>query len=174
MHHYRSLPIKIKRKRQKKGIFLFKAASILPMDALEIIRKQFEHDQYAKSFGIILDELTPTTIKMHMQLKPEMNNLFQRPHGGVIYSLADAAFSVLGNNVNNISVALDCTISYHASPEPKSLLRVEGEMVCNTRRTGNFIFKIYADFNNKSVHVATMMSTVYRTGKPIVAEDQKE
>lgn len=142
------------------------------MDSLEIIKKQFEQDQYAKTLGIILDDLTQTTIKMHMQLQPEMNNLFQRPHGGVIYSLADAAFSILGNNVNNISVALDCTISYHASPEPNSLLRVEGEMLCNTRRTGNFIFKIYSNNENKTIHIATMMSTVYRTGKPIIPEEQ--
>ncbi len=100
----------------------------------EIIQKLFENDEYARSLGIVLDELTDTTIRMHMSLGKATLNFYGRPHGAAIYSLADAAFSVLGNNTNNVSVALDCSITYHASPEPGSLLVVEGQNLSTNRR----------------------------------------
>ncbi len=134
---------------------------------LEIVKKQFESDNYAKSLGIVLDELTDNTIKMHMQLRENMLNWLNRPHGGAIYALADAAFSVLGNNKNNLSVALDCSITYHASPAPEGILIVEGETLSTSRRTAVFLFKVYMEKGGTRTLVATMKSVSYRTGKPI-------
>lgn len=134
---------------------------------LEVVRKQFEGDSYAKSLGIILDELSDDTIQMHMQLREDMLNMYNRPHGGIIYSLADVAFSVLGNNKNNISVGLDCSITYHASPDPGSTLIVEGKILSNSRRTAAFLFDVYTEKEGIRTLVATMKSVSYRTGKPI-------
>jgi len=133
----------------------------------EIIQKLFENDEYSRSLGIVLDELTDTTIRMHMRLGRAMLNFYGRPHGAAIYSLADAAFSVLGNNTNTISVALDCSITYHASPEPGSLLVVEGEDLSVNRRTGSYIFTVYMDNDGRRMLIATMKSLSYRTGRPI-------
>lgn len=59
---------------------------------LDIARQRFAHDNYARSLGIVLDDLTHDTIRMHMQLRDDMLNWFSRVHGGAIYALADAAF----------------------------------------------------------------------------------
>jgi acyl-CoA thioesterase len=134
---------------------------------LEIVKKQFESDNYAKFLGIVLDELTDDTIQMHMQLREDMLNWFNRPHGGAIYALADAAFSVLGNNTNNLSVALDCSITYHASPDSGTILIVEGETLSTTGRTAAFLFEVYMEKEGTRTLVATMLSVGYRTGKPI-------
>lgn len=136
-------------------------------EKIEIVKKQFENDKFAKSLGIFLDELTEHTILMHMQLRDDMFNWFDRPHGGVIYSLADAAFSVLGNNNNNLAVALDCSITYHASPDPGTVLIVEGESLSSTRRTASYLFKVYMEKKQSRTLVATMKSVSYRTGKKI-------
>lgn len=136
-------------------------------EQLEIVRKQFEKDKYAKSLGIVLDELTDDTIQMHMQLREDMFNWFDRPHGGAIYSLADAAFSVLANNNNNLAVALDCSITYHVSPDLGTILIVEGETLSVTRRTAAYLFKVYMEKEETRTLVATMKSVVYRTGKTI-------
>lgn len=136
-------------------------------EQLEIVREQFEKDKYAKSLGNVLDELTDDTIQMHMQLREDMFNFFDRPHGGAIYSLADAAFSVLSNNNNNLSVALDCSITYHASPDLGTILIVEGETLSVTRRTAAYLFKVYMENEETPTLVATMKSVVYRTGKTI-------
>ena len=44
------------------------------MNKLDVITEKFKNDNYAKNYGIILDDLKENTIKMHMQLKPDMNN----------------------------------------------------------------------------------------------------
>jgi len=134
---------------------------------LEVVKQQFERDNYAKSLGIVLDKLTDDTIQMHMLLREDMLNMYDRPHGGIIYSLADVAFSVLGNNKNNLSVALDCSITYHASPDPGTVLVVEGEILSNSRRTAAFLFNVYTEEEGMRTLVATMKSVSYRTGKPI-------
>ena len=134
---------------------------------LDLVRKRFEQDNYAKSFGIVLDELTDDTIQMHMQLREDMLNWFNRPHGGAIYSLTDAAFSVLGNNNNNLAVALDCSITFNASPDPGTILSVEGETLSTTSRTAAYLFKVYMEKEGTRTLVATMKSVSYRTGKPI-------
>jgi acyl-CoA thioesterase len=134
---------------------------------LEIVKKQFENDRYAKSLGIILDKVTEDTVTMHMQLRDDMLNMYNCPHGAVIYSFADAAFSVLGNNMNNISVALDCSITHHASPEPGSVLAVEGKTLSSDRKTASYLFNVYMENNGERKLVATMKSVSYRTGKQI-------
>jgi acyl-CoA thioesterase len=81
---------------------------------LQLARKGFEKDNYVKSFGIVLDELTEDTIQMHMLLREDMLNWFNLPHGGAIYSLADAAFSVLGNNNNNLAQLQDVRLPIYS------------------------------------------------------------
>jgi acyl-CoA thioesterase len=134
---------------------------------LEIVKKRFEKDRYAKSLGIVLDELTDDTIQMHMKLQDDMLNWFNQPHGGAIYSLADAAFSVLGNNNNNLAVALDCSITFHESPDPETILIVAGQTLSTSWRTAAYVFKVYMEKEGTRTLVATMKSVSYRTGKPI-------
>jgi uncharacterized protein (TIGR00369 family) len=134
---------------------------------LEVVKKQFERDNFARSLGIVLDELTDDAILMHMELREGMLNMYDRPHGGIIYSLADVAFSVLGNNKNNVSVGLDCSITYHSSPDPGTVLVVEGKTLSHSRRTASFLFTLYAEKKGVRTLVATMKSVSYRTRKPI-------
>lgn len=137
------------------------------MDKLELIKEKFKNDNFANVLGVVLDELTDVKVKMHMKLTSEMNNFNGRPHGAAIYGLADVAFSIIGNNQNNLSVALGCNIYYHASPEPEDILYVRGEKIKQTRKIGTYMFTLYTLKNGIEVRVATMMSTLYRTGKPI-------
>ena len=134
---------------------------------LELVARRFEQDQHAGALGIALDELTDTTIRMHMIVGENALNWFGRVHGAAIYALADAAFSVLANNSNNLSVALECSISYHASPELGTRLVVDGETIAITNRTGSYLFRVWTEKDGKRIAVATMKSVVYRTGKPI-------
>lgn len=139
-------------------------------DDLEAVRERFDQDPFARLLGIVLDELSVDGIRMHMPLRADMHNLFGRIHGGAIYALADAAFSVLANNGNNIAVALDCSITYHASPETDAVLYVRGETLSVTRRTASYLFKVYMQNGADPVPVATMKSVAYRTGKPVAKQ----
>ena len=143
------------------------------MKNLEITKEKFKNDGFAKKMGIKLDDLTEDTVKMRMELDDSLNNFYQRPHGGAIYGLADAAFSVIGNNDNNISVAVECSISYHSSPDPGEILFVEGEKIFQTRRIGTYLFTVYVIKDEEMDIVATMKSTLYRTGKAMVDDQGK-
>jgi len=141
---------------------------LIIMDTIKIVREKFSRDNYAAKLGVVLDDLTETSITMHLHLDPSLNNFYDRPHGGAIYGLADAAFSVLGNNSNNISVAVECSISYHTSPSSGETLYVRGEVISSSRKIGTFLFTVYTEINGDKNIVATMKSTLYRTGKPIL------
>ncbi|THB72466.1 MAG: PaaI family thioesterase [Desulfobulbaceae bacterium] len=134
---------------------------------LEILKARLEKDTYAQSLGISLDSITDQTIEMHMQLKKSMNNWFSRPHGGAIYALADVAFSLLANKSQTIAVALECSITYHHSPDPGDTLVVKGECLAESTKTGSYLFKIFARKETGSLLIATMKSVAYRTEKPL-------
>jgi acyl-coenzyme A thioesterase PaaI-like protein len=53
-------------------------------EELDIVRKRFGKDKYAKFHAIVLDELTEDTIRMHMRVREDMSNWFGRLHGGAI------------------------------------------------------------------------------------------
>nr|MDO8113925.1 hotdog fold thioesterase [Candidatus Sigynarchaeota archaeon] len=143
------------------------------MNSFDIVREQFKKDNFANKFRIVLDDLKENEVKMHMILDSSTLNLFSRPHGGAIYALADAAFSVIGNNSNILSVALECSISYHASPDPGQNLYVEGKEVSGSNKIGTYLFTLYTLEGGKQKLIATMKSTLYKTGKPI-KEQPKE
>ena len=136
------------------------------MDNLDLILNKFKNDNFAKKLGIVVDDLTENMVRMHVTLTPDMNNFNGRPHGAAIYALADAAFSVIGNNQNNLSVALNCTIHYLASPDTGQVLYVEGNLIKLTRKIGTFYFELYTLKEEEKNIVATMISSLYRTGKP--------
>ena len=144
------------------------------MNNLDIVKAQFKKDNFANKFRIVLDDLKENSIKMHMILDSSTLNLFGRPHGGAIYALADSAFSVIANNNNNLSVAIECSISYHNSPDPGKNLIVEGKEISGSNKIGTFLFELYTEDAGKHKAIATMKCTVYRTGKPIKEEPQEE
>jgi acyl-CoA thioesterase len=137
-----------------------------PTDDIELIRSLYDGDAFARQLGIQLDELGDDYVCMHMNVTEQMLNLYGMPHGAAIYALADAAFSVLANNRNNISVALDCTITYHNRPSIGRDLYVKGSTLAVSKRIGSYLFDVYAEDNGRRVPVATMKGTAFRTGRP--------
>ena len=61
---------------------------------------------------------------------------------------------------------LDCTINYHASPKSNDVLNVEGKLIKQTRKIGTYLFDVYTEIDGSRTIIATMLSTLYRTGKP--------
>ncbi|MBT8360367.1 MAG: hotdog fold thioesterase [Deltaproteobacteria bacterium] len=139
----------------------------------ELVKTRFETDKFAQSLGIVLDTLTSQTIQMHMILREDMNNWFNRIHGGAIYSLADAAFSLLANKNSHVAVALECSITYHASPEPNTTLVVYGETLSASKRTAAYLFKVFMEKNATRTLIATMKSVSYKTKIPINKENEE-
>jgi acyl-CoA thioesterase len=103
--------------------------------------------------------------KIKMLVRGEMINGFGIVHGGITFSLADSAFAFACNNRNNISVALDVTISFTKSVNVGDVLTAEAKEIHNGRSTGVYLITIN---NQKNDQVAFFKGTCFRTGKPLI------
>jgi acyl-CoA thioesterase len=94
-----------------------------------------------------------------------MLNGFGVIHGGIAFSLADSAFAFACNNRNNLSVALDTSITFTKSTQPGDVLTAEARELHHGRSTGLYLVTVT---NNRGEQVAHFKGTCFRTGKPLI------
>ncbi len=137
------------------------------MDALlrESIIRAVEKERFSRLLNIRLIDLATGYALVEMAYEPAtMNNIYERAHGGAIFSLIDEAFQVAGQTYGSIAVALNVNVTYIASPEPGSILRAEAKAISTTKRTGTFDIKVTDDTGRL---IAICQALGFRTGKPI-------
>ena len=100
-----------------------------------------------------------------MQLRHERINGFGIVHGGIAFSLADSAFAFACNNRNNISVALDTSITFTKSTQPGEVLLAEAKELHNGRSTGLYLITVT---NQAGEQVALFKGTCFRTGTSLL------
>jgi acyl-CoA thioesterase len=93
-----------------------------------------------------------------------MNNMYDRAHGGALFGLIDEAFETAGQTKGTIAVALNVNVTYVTSPKPGSRLRAEANRVSETQKTASFDIKITDQDGNI---ITTCQALAYQTGKPI-------
>jgi acyl-CoA thioesterase len=71
------------------------------------ITKAFNDDRYAASQGYRLDEITDETVTVSMTVRDDQVNFLGGTHGGVVFSIADCAFSLASNAYPQDAVAID-------------------------------------------------------------------
>ncbi len=71
------------------------------------IRNAFTSDPYAASQGFRLTEVTETEITVSLIVRDDQINFHGGTHGGVLFSLADCAFSLASNAHGDPAVAID-------------------------------------------------------------------
>jgi acyl-CoA thioesterase len=127
--------------------------------------RKISQDPFAKSMGIELQELRPGYSRVAMTLTPEMVNFHGTPHGGAIFSLADAAFAAAGNSHGQAAVALSMTIQYLAAAEPGTRLIAEAQELRKGNRTGFYQITVKAEAGDL---VAVCQAVVYRKKESLV------
>jgi acyl-CoA thioesterase len=108
------------------------AADALPPE----LSARLTGDPWARSLGIEFLELRRGYCRLALTLQPHMLNFQGTPHGGVVFSLADVAFSVACNSHGVPAVALSVTIHYLAAAPPGARLLAEGRERKQGRRAG--------------------------------------
>lgn len=121
-------------------------------------------DLFSQWLGIKILEVTEGYCKLQMTLRDEMVNGFGIIHGGITFSLADSAFAFACNSRNNLSVALDVTITYTKAAKPGDVLTAEAKEVHNGKSTGVYLITV---INQLGEQVALFKGTCFRTGKSI-------
>ena len=133
--------------------------------ARDVVDHMMDHDFFSQWMGIEVLEIREGYSKIKMVIRKEMVNGFGIVHGGIPFSMADSAFAFACNNRNNLSVALDVTISFTRAMHIGDTLTAEANEVHNGRSTGVYLIHIT---NQKDEHVALFKGTCFRTGKSLI------
>ncbi|MCK5202356.1 MAG: PaaI family thioesterase [Desulfobacterales bacterium] len=124
-----------------------------------------EKEPFAKTMKMKLVELELGYSAIEMIYDPDnMNNIYDRAHGGALFALIDEAFETAGQTDGTIAVALNVNVTYVSSPEPGVKLRAESKQNSQTQKTASYDIKV-TDQNGNLIAICSALA--YRTGKPI-------
>jgi len=124
-----------------------------------------EKEPFAKTMKMKLVELELGYSAIEMIYDPDnMNNIYDRAHGGALFALIDEAFETAGQTDGTIAVALNVNVTYVSSPEPGVKLRAEAKQNSQTKKTASYDIKV-TDQNGNLIAICSALA--YRTGKPI-------
>jgi len=134
-------------------------------NVIEAIRRAVEREPMAQRMSMKLVELEKGYSAVEMTYDPAtMDNIYDRAHGGAIFSLIDEAFETVSQTEGTIAVALNVNVTYVSSPEAGARLRAEAREISRTKKTAIYDIKVI-DQDNRII--ATCQALAYRTGKPI-------
>lgn len=135
------------------------------MNATAVVDAMMKTDLFSQWLGITVLDVQTGYSKLQMTVRSEMVNGFGIVHGGIPFSFADSAFAFACNNRNNISVALDVTISFTKAVHVGDVLTAEAKEAHNGRSTGVYLITVT---NQKDEQVALFKGTCFRTGKTLI------
>jgi acyl-CoA thioesterase len=135
------------------------------IDPKTVVQHMMQHDLFSQWLGIEVLDIREGYSKIKMTLREEMINGFNVIHGGIAFSLADSAFAFACNNRNNLSMALDTSITFTKATKPGDVLIAEAKELHNGRSTGLYLITIN---NQNNEQVALFKGTCFRTGKALV------
>jgi acyl-CoA thioesterase len=133
--------------------------------ANNVVNRMMQNDSFSQWMGLEVLEVREGYSKVKMTIRKEMLNGIGTVHGGLAFSLADSAFAFACNNRNNISVALDVTITFTKAVNVNDVLTAEAKENHNGRSIGVYLISIT---NQHSEQVAIFKGTCFRTGKNLV------
>jgi len=133
--------------------------------AYNVVSHMMDNDFFSQWMGVEVVEVKEGYSKIKMTIRKEMVNGFGIVHGGLPFSLADSAFAFACNNRNNLSVALDVTITFMKAVNVGDELTAEAKEIHNGRSTGVYLITVT---NQKNEQVALFKGTCFRTGKFLI------
>jgi acyl-CoA thioesterase len=131
----------------------------------QVVAHMMQRDSFSQWLGIKVLEISEGYSKIKMTIREEMVNGFSVVHGGVVFSLADSAFAFACNNRNNLSLAIECNISFLKQVNIGDELTAEAIEIHNGKSTGVYSIAVT---NQNDQQVALFKGTCFRTGKKLV------
>ncbi len=120
-----------------------------------------ERDRLPGTLGISLEEIGPGHARMRMTVGPDMINSHGTCHGGMIFALADCAFSYSCNARNRKTVAAACSIDYVKPAQAGDVLTATAQEQSLTGRSGIYDITVtdqsgalVAHFRGRSLRVS--------------------
>ncbi|MCL4214037.1 MAG: hydroxyphenylacetyl-CoA thioesterase PaaI [Gemmatimonadales bacterium] len=132
--------------------------------AEEVVQRMLSRDAFSQWLGVEVLEVAAQQAVIRMTVRPEMANGFGFAHGGIVFSFADSAHAFATNSSGEISVAIDCSVSYPAAVRTGDVLTASAVEQTSTNRLA---FCEVTVRNQRDEVVGHFRGTVYRTRKPL-------
>jgi acyl-CoA thioesterase len=133
--------------------------------AKNVVSAMLKKDWFSQWLGIEIITIKEGYSKIQMTLREEMVNGFGVAHGGIIFSFADSAFAFACNSRNNLSMALDASITFTKTAMPGEVLVAEASELHYGKNTGLYIVSVN---NPDKGQLAFFKGTCFRTGKNLI------
>jgi acyl-CoA thioesterase len=125
----------------------------------EELREHIADDPFCATLGVDLVDLGPGTATTSLTVTEDLLNFHGTPHGGAVYSLADAAFAAASNSHGETAVALETNVSYLEAVDVGTTLTATAEETHLASKTAEYEVVVTDDDGDR---VATFRGRVYR------------
>lgn len=119
--------------------------------------------------GIELVAWLPGSATLRMTTRTEHGNLAGSVHGGVIFSLADAAFEIGCNSYGRLAVALETACHYSRPAQIGDTITASCDEVTRSRRTASYRLDVR---DSSGEQIAWYMALAYRTEQWHLGEER--
>lgn len=128
-------------------------------DVPDETRERINTDPYCDTLGIDVVDLDPGFARTELTITEGLLNFHGTPHGGAVYSLADAAFAAASNSRGDTALALETNISYLEAVDTGETLAATAEETHVAGRTAEYEVVVTDEGGGR---VATFRGRVYR------------
>jgi len=125
---------------------------------MDDLKKFVDKDNFAKHLGIEMLEYSKGRAKARIEIKSHHLNSAGMLHGGAIFSLADAVFSVASNSHGTLAVAINVSISFFKAMK-NGVLIAEGREASFNPKLATYLIDVKDEAGNA---IALFQGTVYR------------
>jgi len=125
---------------------------------MDDLKKFVAKDHFARHLGIEVLDYSEGKARARMEIQPHHLNSAGTLHGGAIFSLADAVFSVASNSHGTLAVAINVSISYFKAVK-SGILMAEAEEVSLNPKLATYVIRVE---DEKGDAIALFQGTVYR------------
>jgi acyl-CoA thioesterase len=131
----------------------------------------YARDRAAQALGIAVDAIAPGAAVCRMSVREDMVQGHATCHGGIVFTLADAAFAYACNAYNRMTVALGAEITFVAPARAGDVLIATARERSRSGRTGVYDVEVT---DGKGTLVALFRGTSYETRGEVVAPAASE
>ncbi|MEZ5174590.1 MAG: hotdog fold thioesterase [Acidimicrobiia bacterium] len=120
------------------------------------ITKALAADPYAETQGFRLGEVTDATVAVSVTVRDDQVNFLGGTHGGVVFSLADCAFSLASNAYPEDAVAIDTHLAITGGTGVGDTLTATATEVARSRSLATYRVAVTNDGRTVGVFTGTV------------------
>ncbi len=110
----------------------------MPDFDLGVIESMLDADAYAQALGVGLVSVDDSRIVVGLVVRPEHLNFLELGHGGMVFSLADCAFSLASNAAGTRAVAIDAHLVLTAAARVGDRIQASAVEISRGRTLGTY------------------------------------